>query len=85
MHGNGGISRSATLVIAFVMQFHLYSAADALKYVQNKRFCVYPNEGFRRQLFEYEPILRACVTADRRSVQLSHPFSVTFLLVLAEG
>ena len=27
--------------------------------IQAKRFCIFPNEGFRRQLFEYEPILRA--------------------------
>lgn len=66
VHGNGGISRSAALVVAYVMHSRLYSAADALKYVQNRRFCVYPNEGFRRQLFEYEPILRASVTAARR-------------------
>lgn len=69
MHGNGGFSRSAALVIAYVMQSQLYSASDALKFVQNKRFCVYPNEGFRRQLFEYEPILRASVTAARRGLR----------------
>lgn len=69
VHGNGGISRSAALVIAYVMQDKLYSAADAMKYVQNLRFCVYPNEGFRRQLFEYEPILRASVTAASRGLQ----------------
>ena len=68
MHGTGGISRSAALVIAYVMYSQLYSAADALKFVQNKRFCVYPNEGFRRQLFEYEPILRASLWAARKGV-----------------
>ena len=70
VHGNGGISRSAALVIAYIMQSHLYSASDALKFVQNRRFCVYPNEGFRRQLFEYEPVLRASIAAARKG--LSH-------------
>lgn len=63
VHGNGGISRSATLVISYVMKKRLYSAFNAIRFVQSKRFCVFPNEGFRRQLFEYEPILRASLSA----------------------
>ncbi|RWS02233.1 serine/threonine/tyrosine-interacting protein-like isoform X2 [Dinothrombium tinctorium] len=59
VHGNAGISRSAALVVAYVMEYCNYSSTEALKLVQRKRFCIYPNEGFRRQLLEYEPILRA--------------------------
>ncbi|RWS25686.1 serine/threonine/tyrosine-interacting protein-like isoform X2 [Leptotrombidium deliense] len=59
VHGNAGISRSAALVIAYVMEHCNFSSQDALRCVQKKRFCIYPNEGFRRQLLEYEPILKA--------------------------
>jgi len=32
---------------------------EAFSYVQSKRFCCNPNEGFMAQLREYEPIYRA--------------------------
>jgi len=31
----------------------------AYTYVQNRRFCVCPNDGFLNQLKEYEPIFKA--------------------------
>lgn len=76
VHGYNGISRSATLVASYIMKKHLVSAADAVRFVQSKRFCIFPNEGFRRQLFEYEPILRASLTpslsADMRGLPTSN-------------
>src|SRR5688500_16884255 len=68
VHGNAGISRSATLVVAYVMGDQLLTAHQALRLVQSKRFCVFPNEGFRRQLYEYEPILVAKIAATRRGL-----------------
>lgn len=59
VHGNAGISRSAALVIAYVMGKLGVSSAEAIRIVQRRRFCIFPNEGFRRQLLEYEPILKA--------------------------
>ncbi|CAG2179043.1 unnamed protein product, partial [Oppiella nova] len=59
VHGNAGISRSAALVIAYIMEKQNLSASQAIRVVQNKRFCIFPNEGFRQQLQEYEPILKA--------------------------
>uniref|UniRef100_A0A8W8IE04 Tyrosine-protein phosphatase domain-containing protein n=1 Tax=Magallana gigas TaxID=29159 RepID=A0A8W8IE04_MAGGI len=35
------------------------SRRDAFVYVQQKRFCIHPNEGFVQQLHEYEPMYRA--------------------------
>lgn len=72
VHGNGGISRSAALVAAYIMRKELFSANDAIKFVQSKRFCVFPNEGFRRQLYEYEPILRASLAASMRGLHQPH-------------
>jgi len=68
VHGNGGISRSATLVASYVMHKNMYTASDAIRLIQLKRFCIFPNEGFRRQLYEYEPILRAKIAASRRGI-----------------
>lgn len=59
VHGNTGISRSAALVIAYIMEKYASSYIDAFHYVQRKRFCINPNEGFTRQLMEYEPLYRA--------------------------
>ncbi|XP_053204645.1 serine/threonine/tyrosine-interacting protein B-like [Panonychus citri] len=59
VHGNAGISRSASLVISYLMDVSELSYPHALALVQSKRYCVHPNPNFQRQLLEYEPILRA--------------------------
>jgi len=59
VHGGAGISRSAALVIAYLMDVTGCTSTEAIKFVQKKRFCIFPNEGFRQQLVEYEPILSA--------------------------
>lgn len=59
LHGNAGISRSAALMIAFIMETYGLNYRDAFHYVQQRRFCINPNEGFVQQLMEYEPIYLA--------------------------
>ncbi|XP_071441359.1 serine/threonine/tyrosine-interacting protein B-like [Hetaerina americana] len=59
VHGNAGISRSAALVLGYIMEKYGLSYENAFSYVQQRRFCISPNEGFMRQLKEYEPIYRA--------------------------
>lgn len=59
VHGNAGMSRSASLVIAYIMEKYGLPYRDAFVYVQQKRFCIHPNEGFVQQLHEYEPMYRA--------------------------
>ena len=49
-----GQSRSATCVIAYLMQEYGYNMFQALSYVKSKRSVVYPNPGFQRQLLDYE-------------------------------
>ncbi|XP_046558057.1 TATA-box-binding protein-like [Haliotis rubra] len=67
VHGNAGISRSGALVIAFVMEKYGLTYRDAFVYVQQRRFCINPNEGFAQQLMEYEPIYRARLSASSSS------------------
>ncbi|XP_046847884.1 serine/threonine/tyrosine-interacting protein-like [Xenia sp. Carnegie-2017] len=59
IHGNTGISRSASLLIAYIMETYGMDYNNAFKYVQRKRFCICPNSGFTQQLMEYEPIYLA--------------------------
>ncbi|CAG8451230.1 11732_t:CDS:2 [Rhizophagus irregularis] len=59
VHCNGGISRSPAFVVAYVMETVKMDYQQAYSYVQNRRFCMNPNEGFKVQLKEYEPIYSA--------------------------
>lgn len=56
---NGGMSRSPTFVIAYIMEAYQVDAVKAYQFVQGKRLCINPNDGFKSQLKEYEPIYRA--------------------------
>ncbi|KAH7642194.1 dual specificity protein phosphatase 3-like protein [Dermatophagoides farinae] len=57
IHCLAGISRSATITIAYLMKQHSMTIEDAIKIVkQNRR--VYPNEGFLKQLVELDFKLR---------------------------
>ncbi|KAK7792264.1 hypothetical protein R5R35_000070 [Gryllus longicercus] len=59
IHGNAGISRSAALVLAYIMEKYGLSCNCAFNLVQQRRFCINPNEGFMAQLAEFEPIYKA--------------------------
>uniref|UniRef100_A0A8C8E054 Serine/threonine/tyrosine interacting protein n=1 Tax=Oryzias sinensis TaxID=183150 RepID=A0A8C8E054_9TELE len=50
VHGNAGISRSAALVIAYLMETFGIKYRDAFTHVQERRFCINPNVGFVHQL-----------------------------------
>lgn len=53
VHCVAGISRSATLVIAYIMRTRSMNYQEALDLVRNQRKVVDPNEGFVRQLWLY--------------------------------
>jgi protein-tyrosine phosphatase len=50
IHCREGRSRSATILIAYIMKYYNKSYDDALEYVRSKRSVVKPNPGFERQL-----------------------------------
>ncbi|KAK1941876.1 putative rhodanese domain-containing dual specificity protein phosphatase [Phytophthora citrophthora] len=54
VHCTQGISRSATLVILFVMRAYHWSLAQAYNFVRSGRGVVVPNEGFLRALMKEE-------------------------------
>jgi len=57
VHCAAGISRSSTIVIAYMMQAMRFSLKEAFKYVRERRPIISPNDGFSRQLQVYEDIL----------------------------
>ena len=48
VHCYAGISRSASVVIAYLMREHGLPMIDAMQYVRKRRAIIYPNPGFQR-------------------------------------
>jgi len=53
VHCAAGISRSATICIAYLIKQQGMGADEALEYVRSRRPIVCPNAGFREQLLRY--------------------------------
>ena len=54
IHCMAGVSRSATVTIAYIMQQHKMSLKDAATFVFEKRPIIFPNVGFIKHLMEFE-------------------------------
>uniref|UniRef100_A0A4W4FP06 Serine/threonine/tyrosine interacting protein n=1 Tax=Electrophorus electricus TaxID=8005 RepID=A0A4W4FP06_ELEEL len=80
VHGNAGISRSAALVIAYLMETFGVKYRDAFNHVQERRFCINPNMGFVHQLQEYEAIYLA-----RLTIKMMSPIQLEILVVILTG
>jgi protein-tyrosine phosphatase len=57
VHCFAGVSRSATIVIAYLMQELGKGMLEAMKFVKRRRPVVSPNFGFQRQLMDFESAL----------------------------
>jgi len=57
VHCVQGVSRSATLVTAYVMKHNKLTVKEALAFIRERRSCVSPNRGFLYQLLTWEKIL----------------------------
>jgi len=53
VHCAAGVSRSATVVIAYLMKQNQWTVEQSRDFVFKKRSCIYPNEGFVEQLHNY--------------------------------
>ena len=54
LHCKAGISRSATILCAFLMQCMRITTDEALTLIKKRRPCIRPNRGFLQQLRMYE-------------------------------
>lgn len=59
VHCKMGISRSASVVIAYAMKAYNWNFNQALRHVKTKRNCIKPNSSFLLQLETYQGILAA--------------------------
>jgi protein-tyrosine phosphatase len=57
VHCAAGISRSSTLVAAYLMWEHGWTRRQALEHLTARRKIVDPNDGFMDQLLEFERVL----------------------------
>jgi protein-tyrosine phosphatase len=57
VHCHAGRSRSATIVIAYLMKTQKMNLQDAIDHVKEKRKIIRPNEGFMEQLKNFEKYL----------------------------
>jgi len=53
VHCQAGISRSATLVIAYLIKHQKMNLKDAYLHVKSKRPQIGPNKGFIQQLMDF--------------------------------
>jgi protein-tyrosine phosphatase len=56
VHCNQGISRSATIIISYLMKYAGFSLAGAFRYTKRQRRIILPNPGYMRQLITFERI-----------------------------
>jgi len=87
-----GISRSATIVIAYLMYKNKWDVYTALAYVRSKRFIINPNYGFICQLYNLqdklhnldENFLEFCSEKNKTVEELSNEIMETCKLPLIE-
>merc|ERR1712228_457598 len=53
IHCHAGISRSATITIAYLMYSWKMTMFDAIAHVHSKRYQIQPNQGFKNQLLDF--------------------------------
>jgi protein tyrosine phosphatase len=54
VHCHLGVSRSSSIVIAYLMRYQNMSLKQSIEFVKSKRECIQPNPGFMEQLEKYE-------------------------------
>ena len=54
LHSLAGASRSVTIAVAYIMTVTSLNSKEALKAVRGARDVASPNDGFQKQLLEFE-------------------------------
>lgn len=61
VHCRAGISRSSTLIMAYLMEKNSWSLNEAFTFTKSKRSCVAPNFGFLGQLQKFEDEIKSSI------------------------
>lgn len=54
VHCVAGVSRSATICLAYLVKYQQMTLEQAYRHVKKRRSVIHPNAGFWRQLIDYE-------------------------------
>ncbi len=73
VHCAAGVSRSATIVLAYLMKYHHNTLKEAFYFLIEKRPQIWPNEGFLLQLLRYETELIRSRELPKNQDQLTIP------------
>jgi dual specificity phosphatase 12 len=73
VHCNAGVSRSATIVLAYLMAHHNMSLAAAHALLKQCRPAIQPNPGFMEQLRAYEKSRSSAASASAASAAAASP------------
>lgn len=65
VHCKMGVSRSASVVIAYAMKAYDWTFSEALDHVKTQRNCIKPNKNFLTQLETYQGMLLAMKNKDK--------------------
>ena len=60
VHCREGVSRSSSIVIAYIMFKEKKTFSEVYNFVLSKKSNIKPNENFMKQLKEFEDIIKAC-------------------------
>lgn len=66
VHCVAGVSRSVSVILAYLVRYQKMTLDDAFKHVKAQRPCALPNIGFWDQLFEWEVRFLNKVSVDQR-------------------
>ena len=72
VHCKMGVSRSASVVIAYAMKEYNWDLKKALDFVKQKRGCIKPNQSFMKQLEIYEVTLTKLKKCSHPIIQLEN-------------
>lgn len=75
VHCRGGVNRSATVVLAYLMKYNDMTLREAWEYVRTRRPSVQPVANYMSQLREYEKSIRGSVSLEEQDVE--RPMSLT--------
>ncbi|OQR68473.1 dual specificity phosphatase [Tropilaelaps mercedesae] len=71
VHCMAGVSRSCSIVLAYLVKYRNMTLREAFKFVRERRSIVHPNYGFFRQLIEFEREIRISCEPSVKMVKLN--------------